>query len=357
MDFYLTLQDLMCAEPKFERMVPINRVVETDEWEIQLVGLVCTKETQNEPAQTKLLFLSFDRLQNEQEDFPAFVKTPKTKRQELLYQCEQEAEQRNLPIRELAVGAYRVPVSGMAGNCVQGEEVSVLLDFLQKGWKPQGNPQRNLTEMTLHEMELRTDNAEELFTRLETLSDSEKIGLIGGSDFRRFPIQKRMTIAVGKPSKRAFHFQKEGVEHTFWIENVSLFDLHQYTAERFQDPALLQQCSPGELEKIRKETQRINEEICPRGKFLPVIEYESKENIQLDFYAQQLLQQLLMQSLEPTAHSGDIVFSVRPDRPHGKHGFALRADVLNFPVDEDCKTLKTELLFGWEQRKSDDLWF
>ena len=101
------------------------------------------------------------------------------------------------------------------------------------------------------------------------------------------------------------------------------------------------------LEELKEQNERQMERICPKGKYLPLIEYESKDNRQLEFFDAQYLSQ-------PINCSGKTVdFLVRPDQERGTMGHPLRGELLQTPVDADCGSICVEVLFYWEAQKED----
>ena len=100
---------------------------------------------------------------------------------------------------------------------------------------------------------------------------------------------------------------------------MQLYDLWSNQEERIRDWKESGKCSEEELRQLKWSWERTAAKLCPKGKCLPLIVYESEEDIQLDFYDRPYLN-----SLVPTRNR-DTELGMSGDKEEkGPHGIRPR---------------------------------
>jgi hypothetical protein len=114
-------------------------------------------------------------------------------------------------------------------------------------------------------------------------------------------------------------------------------DIYETFNEKFNDPRITAQFDAEQINQMRRETESSFSKICPRGMFLPVIEYECEDAISLQFYHSDDLDQ------EPVQNASAVGFIMGTDKTAGKWGQRVKASVVQSPVPADTKEIPMEL--------------
>lgn len=167
---------------------------------------------------------------------------------------------------------------------------------------------------------------------------------------KRIPSGKKMLFQVGENQETKFTLldREDKIPYECYINNVYLEDPWLEEEKRFEGEnlkAYLKHMTMEEVEEMKDTFYKSLEEYCPRGMYLPVIEYETREDIALDFYSMEYLQEKV-KVYEGSCHS--MVFFAKPKQEKGLHGGILRACTLS-PVSKNTKTISAKLV--WYQKK------
>jgi hypothetical protein len=109
--------------------------------------------------------------------------------------------------------------------------------------------------------------------------------------------------------------------------------------KNFSDPKLLKHMTKEQIEEAKKNIEKSFIEACPKGMYYPVIEYECKEDISLEFHTKEFLES------KPVHHgNGSIGFIISPDKPTGILGTKLRSAIIQEPVSANTEIIEAELL-------------
>lgn len=342
----LSIGKLLSCGRKYAEYFPLNRGTQDEaELEMQLIGLA-----KEEDGSVKLLLLEpFEK--NESDAFPTRTRNVTTKRQQLTQIARRLEEERyqnnpgNYFIKKVQIADNIYDITESRIGILEAEDVFFLRGCLQQGWEPQTMTDWVFDLLGLCEITLDTD-WEEL---VGAITSWEKVSITLGQYSKRIPVKKKMTLNITGQSEdvkpKKYVLPQE--DYPIWIDRVYLYDPWEGEEEQFSDPELLECFSQEMLEELKEQNERQMERICPKGKYLPLIEYESEDNRQLEFFDAHYLSQ-------PINCSGKTVdFLVRPDQKRGTMGYPLRGELLQTPVDADCGSICVEVLFYWEAQKED----
>ena len=108
--------------------------------------------------------------------------------------------------------------------------------------------------------------------------------------------------------------------------------------KNFSDPKLLEQMTKEQIDEAKRNIEKSFIEVCPKGMYYLVIEYESEDDISLEFHTKEFLES------KPLHHgNGSIGFIIRPDKATGILGTKLKAAIIQEPVSGSTEIIETEL--------------
>ncbi|HHV59743.1 MAG TPA: hypothetical protein GXX49_05570 [Clostridiaceae bacterium] len=216
------------------------------------------------------------------------------------------------------------------------ECVLLLSEFLRKGWKPEGIDYQSIDKLFLTSMELVGD-----YSEIPAFGDNPpirfNIGPCSTANLVEQPVD--LTINGEYPEKIWFSNSKTGEKHWVQINRVYLLDMWEEIEKTFSNPEIKEKMAPEEFDKAKANIIRNFSQICPRGMYLPVIEYECEEGISLNFYTERYLDSKPARGNSATATG----FICRPDKPFGVLGLQLKACIIEEPVPADTRCIKAEL--------------
>ncbi|KAI4448081.1 hypothetical protein C823_002600 [Eubacterium plexicaudatum ASF492] len=159
------------------------------------------------------------------------------------------------------------------------------------------------------------------------------------------PKQDREQVRISFTIRDGNRTKQKAICH---IYRVTLTDPRKEQDERFADPdyrrRMLEYMSPEEYEEMRRDLDARMDEMCPRGMYYPVVEYECTQDLQLKFYTKEYL------DAQPK-HTGQMVTmmaKVSSERQTGPHGMRLKCDVIQEPVTSAVTELEAELFEVYE---------
>ena len=349
----LSLLQQILSLPQEDALVPLDRYFDSeDERELQLLGFLPPDEEEKNPRLAALTFDSLDYQEDwEAEETRPRRSRPQTYRQMLTQKQQGPCHRPSLldSLSKISLGKREIEVVGGSGNSIGEEETLLIARFLKAGVKA-GQMGGEFSHLYLHFLNLDIP-WQELLPLAKEVSQNlrEPVRLIPGKKSERVAARKRMTLPVGM-KERAYTCTLEGREHHFWIEQVQLYDLWSDQEERIRDWKESGKCSEEELRQLKWSWERTAAKLCPKGKRLPLIVYESEEDIQLDFYDRPYLN-----SLVPT-RNGDTELGMSGDKEEkGPHGIRPRYVPLQTPVDPDAQKVEVELLNAWLPRENPEI--
>lgn len=179
---------------------------------------------------------------------------------------------------------------------------------------------------------------------------------------RRYPIEKPVVLKIGKGQRQEKKQEEEQAQIAFTIQNrdgvtrQAVCYIYQVVPEdpwedqdrQFADPAyekkMLQHMTREEFEQMKRQISASMQELCPRGKYFPVLEYECTLPLQLHFAAKRYLDAPVSQS------KTSVSMMIKPESPQltGAHGLQLKNAVIQEAVAFDTEEIEAELTEAYE---------
>lgn len=344
MELALPLLQQLLSLAKEEDLVVLDRFFASEDGrEVQLLGFLPPEEAGQQP---QLLALTFDRRAWE-EDWEVECphphrRAPATHRQQLI-QEEQTLERPTLldQVDSVAVGTHMVEVTGSSADSIGQEQLLLIARFVKAGLKAD-KLGGTFAHQYLHRLTL-APPWNELLPQLSHLAccTSEPVRLIAADTTQRVAAHKRMTLSVGM-REREYRCVLPDREHRFWVEQVQLYDPWAQQRECIERWKERGRYTPRQLAQIQRELEEQLVNLCPPGRLLPMILYESWKDIQLDFYDREYLN-----SPPDVGNQSGTLAVAAGGQEVGPHGHRLRYCLLQTPVTPDTQQVKAELLFAW----------
>ncbi|MBP7222336.1 MAG: hypothetical protein KBA50_03710 [Sedimentibacter sp.] len=216
-----------------------------------------------------------------------------------------------------------------------GESVLFLSELLRNGWNPESIDYQSIDMLFLTSIEFAGD-----FDKVPGLDDNAKLHFIMSKDNVSYLVEQALTLTVNGeyPEKLLFKNKEDSEEHWVQINKVYLMDMWSDMERNFSDPKLLEQMTKEEIDEAKRNIEKSFIEVCPKGMYYPVIEYESEDDISLEFHTKKFLDS------KPVHHgNGSIGFIIRPDKATGILGRELKAAIIQEPVLGNTDIIEAEL--------------
>ncbi|MDE7312973.1 MAG: hypothetical protein K2N87_15350 [Eubacterium sp.] len=139
-------------------------------------------------------------------------------------------------------------------------------------------------------------------------------------------------------------------EAVCYINRIRLVDIWAEEEARYEDPEyrrqVLEHVTEEEWEQLRQSSAKALENVCPRGMYFLVIEYECTLDLSLQFYLSDFLQAV------PTFTEGEgesMLFGVQTGQERqGSHGMLLKEALIQQPISGEVTELSVELFAAGE---------
>lgn len=160
-----------------------------------------------------------------------------------------------------------------------------------------------------------------------------------------------MTVKFGDNinEKHSFYDEETNRSYSFYINKVEHHDIWEEANKHFDSDQMKKameeaNISDEQLLQMKKDYYEFIEQTCPKGMDLAMIEYETEDDIQLNFYTKDFLDANVKHN---EGKCGVLFFS--PDIKTGPHGFKNRISMLK-PVEKNfIGTIDIEL-FSWHKK-------
>lgn len=304
--------------------------------------------------QLRLVILEFDENYQQQiEDMEivepcAFSHESKTNRI-ILKERKIKSTQSLWPIKNVLIGDAEFEVSGSEGRRLSiqdGESVLFLSELLRNGWNPEGVDYQNIDMIFLTSIEFIGE-----FNKIPDFNNNPQLHFRMIKDTATYLVEQPMTLTVNGnyPEKLWFKDKETGEEYWAQINRVYLLDMWVDMERTFSDPNLLKQMTKEQIDKAKKDIEESFLEICPKGMYYPIVEYECEECISLHFYSKNYLES------KPIHSNRSIGFIVRPDKSTGILGMKLKSAIIQEPVPVDTVNIEAELFQYHKTTIPDDI--
>lgn len=185
------------------------------------------------------------------------------------------------------------------------------------------------SNMRLYEFVL--DEASELSFPGSRENPGDKFAINFGRISVTVPVKQKLTAQFNQAKTRKYVLNDEMGTETieFFVDGLIVYDIWDEAETRFDTPRFVERFSEEERARIKKDYIEHLPDICPQGMCLAVLEYETDDDIQLQFYSERFLAQ------KPEHKSSASFLMLKAEKELGPNGRRLRACVLE-PVPKDA---------------------
>lgn len=261
-----------------------------------------------------------------------------------------EAIQPFRPIKSVFIGEMEFDINvteNLLLNSKDGESVLFLSELLRNGWNPEGVDYQNIDMLFLISIEFAGD-----FTEIPKFDDNAKLHFTMNKDCVSYLIEQPVILTVNEEYREKLWFKNKETDEEHWtqINRVYLMDVWSDMEKNLSDPKLLEHMTKKQIEEAKMHIEKSLIEVCPKGMYYPVIEYESEEDISLEFHTKEFLDS------KPVHHgNGSIGFIIRSDNSTGILGTKLKAAIIQEPVSGNTKIIEAELFQYYKTLTPEDI--
>lgn len=244
-------------------------------------------------------------------------------------------------VRKIFIGEREFEVYGSEHHKLGIQDCETILifsEFLHHGWLPKGIDFQNIDMLYLTSLELHGD-----YSAIPAFGEEPKLRFTMGKDSVSHLVEQPITLKVGGeyPGKLWFRGSATNEGHWTQINRVYLLDVWAEMGKVFDNPKTKEQMTPVQIAQAKSNLDEQLLNICPRGMYFPVVEYECEEDISLSFYLKAFLDAMPVK--RSNGNGSSIGFIIKPDQPTGILGKKLKAAVIQQPVTEDTISIEAEL--------------
>lgn len=162
------------------------------------------------------------------------------------------------------------------------------------------------------------------------LSKKLDISLKIDRDSRQVLINQPITLKFGemaKDNKFYFYDSIEKKERIYYIDKIEHYDIWEEANRHFESEQM-QAFSKEQIKQMKEQYLASMDEICPQGMNLAILEYETEDDMQLNFYSKEYLDK------KPAHKNSSSMMFFKSDKELGSNGFKSRICMIK-PVDKD----------------------
>lgn len=229
----------------------------------------------------------------------------------------------DLKILELELGGQHLSVLSAMGTCLgesfNEQERVLFLCLLQNGVRLGELEQTPFERLKINCYEMR----EQEIPQVNTEADGFDLVLKLKAQHIPVAVNKKLQLQTGTYAKPHTVKVKKEEKVRLYIHGVSFYDVWEDAKTRFEDKRYTERFSAEEIKDIKQQYIDSLPNICPQGSVLPIIEYESDKDYQMQFYSQDYLKRV------PENKSSSVFLMMRPDKKTGPMGYKNYACVLD----------------------------
>lgn len=231
-------------------------------------------------------------------------------------------------------------------NSQDYEYILLLSEFLRQGWQPDGIEYQSLDHLFITSLELEGE-----YQAIPVFGPNPLLRFSLGTESISYLVEQPLTLYIGYdyPDKLWFRNAESGEKHWVQINRVYLSDMWAEMAKTFADPKIRESMTPEQIAQAKADFEERFSEICPRGMYFPIVEYECEEGIFLEFCSKAYL------DAAPVRRSSAIGFIASPEQATGILGLKLKAAVIMEPVPAKTASIEAELFRYSVITKKDDI--
>lgn len=164
------------------------------------------------------------------------------------------------------------------------------------------------------------------------LSRNLYITLKVSRDSKQVLINQPLALEFGdmeKGNKFYFYDSIEKKNLTCYIDKMKHYDIWEEANHHFKSEQM-QAFSKEQIKQMKEQYLATTEEICPQGMNLAILEYETEDGVQLNFYSKEYLDK------KPVQKNSTSMMFFKLDKELGINGFKSRVCIIK-PIDKDFK--------------------
>jgi hypothetical protein len=219
-------------------------------------------------------------------------------------------------------------------NIQDWKHVLLLTECLRHGWYPDGIDIQSIDKLFLTSLELDGD-----YTAISPFDECTALRFTMRNDSVSYLVEHPITLTVGGQylDKLLFRDRVSGVTHWVQINKVYLLDMRAEIEKTFTDPKVQEQMTPAQIVQAKSDFEERFQEICPKGMYFPIIEYECEEKISLEFCSRTYLDET------PEHRSRAMGFIGCPEESTGILGLKLKMAIIQEAVVANTVSIEAEL--------------
>ena len=262
-------------------------------------------------------------------------------REQMINNLTNRTDDYSLSISEMIIQKKKIAFSSSSASHidrVQSEEYAKLQHFIEKGIITENWDEAELGNIVIAGF---VQKQEEEFPEID-LSKDLGISLKLSREFSQVLIGDPMFLEFGEAEKgKKFYFydsiQKKN--RIFYIDRVYQYDIWSEVNDFFSKEYIPD--TPEEGLKGMKDEYLVGvENTCPKGMNLAMLEYETEDDIQLDFYTAEYLEE------RPICNSSSSGMLFKSDKKIGPNGYRSMVCMIK-PVPKNFKGSIEVELFSW----------
>lgn len=259
----------------------------------------------------------------------------RTNREEMLNNIETSNRDKHFHIGEMEIQGNIVNFSSSSSSSIynmNSEGIMRLQHFIEQGLISKEWDDIELENLIIMECKQMEDEVAPNIDKNQEMS----VVLHIHRDIIKIPIQHSFKVEFGKQDigTKIFYYDKElDKENHFFIDEIYSYDIYEDVQKQFE------KIEDNEIrERMFNNFMDGLERICPKGKNLAVIKYETEDNTQLCFHMKDYLEAKLISYNDESSIGGasSIGIICKSDEEIGINGHKVRECVLQ-SIDKDFK--------------------
>lgn len=261
----------------------------------------------------------------------------------------------NFSINEIEIQGKSMAFTSSSGTCLRDNAYDLcmaLQHFVEKGLTVDLFDEYDTNDLMLYTY--KQQDGEE-FPKID-LSKPLDIKIKIAEDYNQILINKSMTVNFGDilNEKHSFYDEEVNRSYDLYINKVENYDIWEEANKHFDSEHMkkvIKDANIGDeqLQEMKKDYYEFIEQTCPKGMYLAMIEYETEDDVQLNFYTKEFLDAKVEYK---EGKCGILFFS--PDNKTGPHGLKNRICMLK-PVEKDFNRAIDIELFSWYKKIPEEI--
>lgn len=318
---YMRLKNLKEFMLLPQKEILLNKMIQIRGIDAQLISITCEKHR-------NVLWIIYKwPISNEN----LIEKTHRSNREKMAYDTNIEANNRHIFISEMSIQNHKISFNSSsirAMNTLDYDGCMLLQHFIEKGVDVTLWDDVHLNNISIGSYELSNSHFPEL-----DLSKEFDIELKVAMELKQILINKPISLQIGdmdKGNRFTFYDTVHKKNRVFYINRIYHYDIWEYFESKDMDESHKKRCLPS------------LEDICPRGMDIALIEYETEDDIQLDFYSKEYLD-------EKPVYRGSscgLILGLNSNNSIGLNGFKSRVCIIK-PIEKNFNGIMDIELFSW----------